>query len=69
MLEAFATNQDKVELPYLLHAVTYHPLRTRCVLHEVELEVAVFMQRVGEFALVPLDDVEQVLLGQGRYLF
>ena len=59
-----AGDEDQVQVGGLLHAVADDPAQALPVLDEVELVFPVLVQRVGELALVPLDDVEAVALGE-----
>ena len=63
VFEVLAGDEDQVQVGGLLHAVADDAAQALPVLDEVELVFPVLVQRVGELALVPLDDVETVAVG------
>ena len=65
VLQLLPRHQGELKLPYLLHAVSDHPLDTGPVLDEVELKLHVGMERVQELALVPFHNVQAVFLRDG----
>ena len=64
VLQILAGDQDKVIVPYRLDAVPDDAAHPGGVLDEIQLILPVTVQRVGEFLLVPLHDVETVPLRQ-----
>ena len=56
--------QHQVVIPDFFHAVSHYSPHALCVLDEIEFVFLVFVKRIGEFAFVPLHNVEAVLLGK-----
>ena len=66
MLEVFSAQQHKLIITYLLDAVSDYPPHTFSLLYEVQFEFLMLMERICEFRLVTLHDVEAVFLGKTR---
>ena len=64
VLEILRTYQHEIEVSDGLHAVPDDSLYAAPVLHEIQLEFPVAVQRICELGLVPLDDVETVHIGE-----
>ena len=67
MLEIFPSDQNKLIISNFLNTVTYNPADSGSVLYKIQLKFLVLVQRIGEFRLVTLHDMEAILLGQQRY--
>ena len=64
VFQIVASHEHKVVVPDCLHAVPHDAAHPGATLDEVQFELLVLVHRIGEFGLVPLYDVEEVLLGQ-----
>ena len=64
VLQVVTAHEDEVVVPDRLHAVAHDAAHPGAALDEVQLELLVLVHRIGEFGLVPLHDVEEVLLRQ-----
>ena len=69
VLQVGPADEDEVVVPDRLHAVAHDAAHSGAPLDEVQLELLVLVHRIGEFGLVPLHDVEEVLLRQRGDLF
>ena len=69
MLQILPAHKDEVIVPDRLHAVPHDAAHAGASLDEVQLELLVLVHRILEFGLVPLHDVEEILLRQRGYFF
>ena len=67
VLQVVPADEDEVVLPDRLHAVAHDAPHPGAALDEVQLVLLVLVHRIGEFGLVALHDVEEILLRQRGY--
>lgn len=67
MLQIFPADQNKLIISNFLNTVTYDSADSGPVLDKIQFEFLVLVQRIGEFRLVTLHDMETILFGQQRY--
>ena len=66
MLQVFGADENEIIIPDRFDAVPDYAFHTFPVLHEIQFEFPVLVERVGKLRLMPFHDMETVQVGKFR---